>query len=203
MKYGKMYWGLVIVLGVLLLMLGVVKYGSQVSLTGMFIESQAGLEVIGNQNAENIVLFYCDYQNYYCFKANELAKSISSDRNDIAFEIMQYPVENKPYDMKSAVAAVCAQKQGYLLPLHEKLLENYSVLDEGKILSLAQGIEGINNSEFLDCFDDAATQKAVLSSLAEGKVKGAESVPAFVFENKVSTGTNMEVIREDILSWFS
>lgn len=197
LKFGEKYWALVGIIGALILVLIVVRFGAP---TGLFLGAGEP-QGIGNPLAENKISFYCNYQNYYCMKANELAEKISQSNLNVFFEFKHYPVEGKPYDYKAAIASACAANQGLFSEMHGLLLENHYKLSEDKIFELAETIPGINTAEFKRCVNNEETSQAVFADIVDAQSSGITSVPGFAFEGKKATGNNMQIVEDEITQW--
>ena len=96
----------------------------------------------GSLNAPAKLVEYGDFQCPYCAAAYiELEPLVEEFKREICFVFRQFPLTNiHPFAELAARAAEAAGEQGQFWPMHHRLFENFSVLSEETIFSLAESL---------------------------------------------------------------
>ncbi|MCP3889913.1 MAG: thioredoxin domain-containing protein, partial [Desulfobulbaceae bacterium] len=78
--------------------------------------------------------------------------------NDVKYVIKHYPLSNHHFAHKGAMAALAAEKQDQYWQFHSELLKNYSVLNNEKIMEIAENL-GLDMARFQQDLQSPASRE--------------------------------------------
>jgi protein-disulfide isomerase len=156
--------------------------------TGLTIEQLIDDDyVLGNKNAEVIVVEFSDYQCPFCrrFYLNTI-KQLKKDYIDtgkVAFVYRDFPLEFHPMAQKTAEAAQCAGEQGKYYEYHDKVFEEQAKMGQGTIPYSIDDLKrwaneiGLDMQKFNDCLNNEKYKDEVQKDFYDGIVANVEGTP--------------------------
>jgi|GEM_PF-483151 len=143
--------------------------------------------VLGNKNAEVIVVEFSDYQCPFCrrFYLNTI-KQLKKDyieTGKVAFVYRDFPLEFHPMAQKTAEAAQCAGEQGKYYEFHDKVFEEQAKMGQGTIPYSIDDLKrwaseiGLDMQKFNDCLNNEKYKDEVQKDFYDGIVANVEGTP--------------------------
>ncbi|MDI1495823.1 MAG: DSBA oxidoreductase [Cenarchaeum symbiont of Oopsacas minuta] len=168
--------------------------------------------ILGNTDAEIIIIEWGDYQCEYChkFHQNTLdAIKVKYVDTGVANIVFRDFILNGPDSELAALASHCAEDQGKFWEYHNALYENWGgertgwITDES-LLALAVSLD-LDVSKFDLCVDSKTHTDRVIESTIYGKSIGIGATPTFLISNgqdviKISGAQPMSVFERAIES---
>ncbi|MCH7638576.1 MAG: thioredoxin domain-containing protein [Bacteroidetes bacterium] len=153
----------------------------------------ANMPVRGNPDAPVTIFEFSDFQCPYCARGFTTVEQILEEYpNDVKFVYLHFPLENHPWAMPAAIAAVCAAEQGdnAFWILHDSYFRNQRTINPSNVLDasrefLAVSGSGIDLSVWSTCAGDTESEDyqqasaAIASSMTTGSTYGVEGTPGF------------------------
>lgn len=137
------------------------------------------------RGAENASLTIYEYSDFECPNCKitqpPLHDFLSEYQNKGVRLVYKYfPLEGVHPDARvSAVAAVCAAKQGKFWEMHDKLFDNQPRFSPDQLSRYAAEI-GLDPIQFAACTKDPVSNSAVDADLADAMGRGLQGTPTFV-----------------------
>lgn len=103
--------------------------------------------------------------------------------DDVNYVIKHYPLPNHKFAYKGAMAALAAGNQGKFWEFHSQLLKNYKVVNEEKILEIAQGL-GLNMAQFATDRTSSSLGQIIREDTMNGRSIGVRGTPAVFINGK-------------------
>lgn len=120
---------------------------------------------------------------------------------DVNYVVKHYPLPNHKFASQGAMAALAAGNQGKFWEFHGQLLKNYKVVNEEKILEIAQGL-GLNMEQFATDRTSPALRQIIREDTMEGRNIGVRGTPAVFINGKRIDNRNLrnfaELIRREL-----
>lgn len=175
------------------------------------------MPVRGNPGAPVTIFEFSDFQCPYCARGFTTVEEILAKYpDDVKFVFLHYPLDNHPWAMPAAIAAVCAAEQDdhAFWALHDSYFRNQQTIDQANVLAmsrefLAVGGSGIDFEAWSTCSGNQeseayqAASAAVRSSLAIGTTHGVSGTPGFFVNGRFINGAvpleTFEVVIDEIL----
>ncbi len=156
--------------------------------TGLTIEQLIDDDyVLGNKNAEVIVVEFSDYQCPFCrrfyFNTIKQLKKDYIETGKVAFVYRDFPLEFHPMAQKTAEAAQCAGEQGKYYEFHDKVFEEQAKMGQGTIPYSIDDLKrwaseiGLDMQKFNDCLDNEKYKDEVQKDFYDGIVANVEGTP--------------------------
>jgi len=173
---------------------------------------------LGPENADNVVIEFADFQCPYCALASGLpdwASGYQSQYGDLigsagyaedqarkgnlrfVYVTMSFLGQESVY---AAEAAYCANEQGKFWEMHDGIFaasdgpsENDGKYSKENLKKIAQGIDGLDQSQFADCLDNDKYGTAVQTAGAQAST-AASGTPT-VYVNGVKTSPTTAAIQ--------
>lgn len=140
--------------------------------------------VLGNPNAKVVIYEHSDFQCPYCARGKSIVKEIYQAYGDkVAIVFRHLPLDFHPEAKPSAVASVCAQKQGKFWEYHDKLFDNQKDLSAANYPKWAKEL-GLDEAKFKECLTSPEAMQIVEKSQGYSEEAGASSTPTFFVGSK-------------------
>jgi protein-disulfide isomerase len=104
---------------------------------------------------------------------------------DVKLVYKNFPLQSFRFATKAAQAAFAAQRQGKFWEFHEKLFENYNVLNDEKINEIARGL-GLDMEKLARDMNSPAIQNLVARDANEGRRIGVRGIPTILINGKIT-----------------
>lgn len=162
--------------------------------------------VSGNPDAKVKIIVFSDFQCPSCkLLAANMKTIMLENKNDISFSFINYPLDSSinknvkrelhKYAGISALAGVCAEKQGKFWEFHDELFENQTLLNREFLIETAV-ILGLDKNEFTACMDSKEAMQMVTRSIETAKEINISTTPTLLINGrKVKYWNSPEVIR--------
>lgn len=145
--------------------------------------------VIGDPNANIVIIEYSDVQCPYCQRFHETMGSVLATYTDVAWVYRHFPLDGHPYAQKGAEALECASEQGgnaAFAKMVDVLFspETASIAPEN-LPALAKAI-GLDETTFTTCLSSGKYAKRVERDFREGAGLGVTGTPFSIAWNKTT-----------------
>jgi predicted DsbA family dithiol-disulfide isomerase len=104
---------------------------------------------------------------------------------DVKLVYKNFPLQSFRFATKAAQAAFAAERQGKFWEFHEKLFENYNVLNDEKINEIARGL-GLDMEKLAQDMNSPAIQNLVARDANEGRRIGIRGIPTILINGKIT-----------------
>ncbi|NCN28513.1 thioredoxin domain-containing protein [bacterium] len=142
----------------------------------------------GGASAKVVIHEFSDFQCPFCSRGNEVVKQIVTEYGDkIKLVFRHMPLSFHPEAEPSAIASMCAFKEGKFWEMHDKMFEFQKDLSTESYKKWAGEI-GLNQEAFDKCFDNKETQAAVKADMDAAEAMGVNSTPTFFVNGKKIAG---------------
>ncbi|MCB9534667.1 MAG: thioredoxin domain-containing protein [Myxococcales bacterium] len=143
----------------------------------------------GPADAPVVLVEYSDFECPYCKRLTDALHEVAEREPELLrIHFKHFPMDTSCNDTmagplhkeacNAAVAAVCAERQGKLWPMHDLLFANARKLSREAYLEFAAQI-GVDVEGFRACLDDPAALQRVKDDIAEGAKMGVRGTPTF------------------------
>lgn len=140
--------------------------------------------ILGSPNAKVVIYEHSDFQCPYCSRGKSVVHEIAKAYGDkVAIVFRHLPLDFHPEAKPSAIASVCAQKQGKFWEFHDKMFDNQKSLNAANRIVWAKEV-GLDEAKFKECLTSPDAQQAVEKSMSYGEQAGANSTPTFFVGSK-------------------
>lgn len=162
--------------------------------------------VTGNPDAKLKIVVFSDFQCPSCKLLESNMKTIMlENKNDVSYSFINYPLDNSinknvkreihKYAGISAIAGICAAKQGMFWEFHDELFENQTRLNKEYLIETAVKL-GLDKNEFAACMESEETRQKVIGDIETANEINISSTPSlFINGRKVKYWNSPEVIR--------
>jgi protein-disulfide isomerase len=136
----------------------------------------------GQQTAKLVLIEFSDFQCPYCARhARDTHPQLH--REYVATGKVKHLFRNLPLAIHrsafaAAKAAECAARQNRYWEMHARLFDNQQALGDADLRRHAVAV-GLDEAQFVSCFDDAATSARIKADEAEAARLTVTSTPAF------------------------
>lgn len=110
---------------------------------------------------------------------------------DVKLVYKNFPLRNHKYASMASEAALSAGKQGKFWEFHDKLFENYSRLNEGKIREIAVEL-GLDLVRFEEGMKARDVNVLIKRDINEGSSAGVRGTPTIFVNGKLLTNRSLE-----------
>ncbi len=159
----------------------------------------AGTRGKGPADAPVVLVEYSDFECPYCKRlADSLDELAKREPALVRIHFKHFPMDTACNDTmerplhdqacNAAIAAVCAERQGKLWPMHDLLFTNARKLSRDAYLEFAAQI-GVDVETFRACLDDPSALQRVKDDIAEGAKMGIRGTPTFFVNGWRHEGT--------------
>jgi predicted DsbA family dithiol-disulfide isomerase len=104
---------------------------------------------------------------------------------DVKLVYKNFPLQSFRFATKAAQAAFAAERQGKFWEIHEKLFEDYNVLNDEKINEIARGL-GLDMEKLAKDMNSPAIQNLVARDANEGRRIGIRGIPTILINGKIT-----------------
>jgi predicted DsbA family dithiol-disulfide isomerase len=104
---------------------------------------------------------------------------------DVKLVYKNFPLQSHRFAVKAAQAAFAAERQGKFWEFHERLFENYNVLNDEKINEIARGL-GLDMEKLAQDMNSPAIQNLVARDANEGRRIGIRGIPTILINGKIT-----------------
>lgn len=133
----------------------------------------------GAENAKLTIYEYSDFECPYCGKVQmALDEAMRQYSDRVRLEYRHYPLPAHPRAMPSAIAAVCAEKQGKFWQMYDKLFANQQALEDADLEKYAGEI-GMDKAAFASCIVSNEAKLLVQKDMDEAAIAGVQVTPTF------------------------
>jgi protein-disulfide isomerase len=108
-----------------------------------------------------------------------------------------FPLSSHPFAYKAAVAALAAHAQGKFQAFHNKLFENYNVLNDAKIQEIATELK-LDTERFNKTMQDPSIKEMIARDIKEGDQASIEGIPAVFINGKFLQYGSLQAIEDTI-----
>jgi protein-disulfide isomerase len=151
---------------------------------------------LGNPAARLVVVEFLDFGCPYCRDSFSAVREVMQRYQDrVYFIARDFPVDElHPRATAAALAARCAQEQGFYWPYHDKLFSQQEHHEAVDLQRYAQEI-GLNMSLFETCVFEKRYVDRIQMESADGLRAGVEGTPTFFFNGiKVQGALNARTL---------
>jgi hypothetical protein len=146
-----------------------------------------------------VLVVFSDYQCPACRSAEERLPDLMA-RHDFSVVYRHLPLTNiHSMAKQGALAAICAESQGYFPEMHRYLFNDDDWADGGKWDAVASAVGIPDIASFLECLTDKAAAERLDQDLAFAKLLGLSATPSFVGSRGVQKGLSDERRLSDLL----
>ena len=125
-----------------------------------------------------IVTEFSDFQCPYCQRAADVVEQLRTHYGDrVKFVFKQMPLKMHKQAFKAAQASVCAGQQERFWEYHDRLFSTRDLSLDALKRNAAE--VGLNESEFNECLESAASRATVAGDLVEAEKLGVSGTPTF------------------------
>ena len=125
--------------------------------------------------------------------------------NDVKLVAKSFPLRNHQYANMAASVALAAEEKGKFWEVREKLMENYSSLDQEKIFELARNA-GLSDSELTNSLRDRRIAAMIRKDTEDGRRAGVRGTPSIFINGRRLNNRSLEgfsaVIEEELSSGY-
>ncbi len=134
----------------------------------------------GSASPKVVVYEYSDFECPFCAAAQPTVEQVlRAYPADVQLQYRYFPLSAHPRGYPSAIAAVCAQKQGKFWEMHDKMFSNQQALEDSDLRKYAKEV-GMDVVQFDSCYSSNEAKDAVASDQAAGVAAGVVSTPTFI-----------------------
>jgi protein-disulfide isomerase len=149
---------------------------------------------VGNENAPITIIEFSDYQCPYCryFYTETYSKIIENyvDTGKVKIVYRDFPLGFHKAAIPYAMAAECAQDQGYWKEMHDTIYDEQNKVAQGTVEYVGDNIVrkwakdlGMDMTEFNDCFDNEVHLEEIKADQKDALDAGVKGTPAFFIGN--------------------
>ena len=117
--------------------------------------------------------------------------------NDVKLVMKNFPLNIHKFAEPAALAALAADKQGKFFAFHDKLFENYRVVNDEKIDDIAKEL-GLDMEAFTKDRKSPSIQNQVAKDLFNGRQAGVRGTPTVFINGKVLRKRSLKGFEEMI-----
>ncbi len=116
---------------------------------------------------------------------------------DIKVVFKNFPLRERKYARKAAIAALAAMRQGKFWEYHDKLFTHIDQMNDGVIQQLAEEL-GLNMVEFNKSLNDPGTEEKVDKDIRDGTRAGVKGAPTVFINGRHLGNLTMEGFQASI-----
>ena len=134
----------------------------------------------GSAGPKVIVYEYSDFECPYCAAVQPTVEQVlRAYPNDVQLQYRYFPLPIHPRAQPSAIAGVCATKQGKFWEMHDRMFANQQALEDSDLRNYASQV-GMNLTQFDSCYSSKEAADAVAADQSAGVAAGVVSTPTFI-----------------------
>lgn len=152
-----------------------------------------GMPVRGNPDAPVTIVEFSDFECPYCSRAFRTVEEVLAKYpNDVNFVYLNFPLDNHPWAMPAAVAALCAAEQDdqAFWTLHDGYFRNQQTITPANVIDVSREFlteenSAIDMEAWANCSSNpgtesyAAAMSSVRSAMTKGSSYGVSGTPGF------------------------
>jgi len=116
---------------------------------------------------------------------------------NVKLVVKHFPLANHKYAHKAATAALAANIQGKFWEFHNKLFENYNVINDAKIQDIAKEL-GIDMEKFNKDMRSPAIKSLIARDMSNGRQIGIRGTPTLFINGKALKNRSLQGIYQVI-----
>lgn len=145
------------------------------------------------------VIEFIDYECTFCQDTHELlAPLVEEQRGAVRLLIKHVPLDEHPGARRAAGAAVCAEQQGKLAPVHAALMRGASKASDDGLLDLAQHA-GLDMEVFKACMRSDLPAERIREDEKLWTSLGGDGIPMVFIDHRKLVGLQTEETLETAL----
>ncbi len=165
---------------------------------------------LGSGDVKITIVEFSDFQCPFCKVASDVLEKVYSDYKDkMRIVFKHFPLDNKCNILISrslhenacisAVASLCADKQGKFWEYKKILFENQMKLDYNNLIKLAEKT-GLNGEKFKNCLSSHKEKlQKIVSDIHHGYELGVRSTPTLFLNGKMIKGAVPEWLLREMI----
>ena len=144
----------------------------------------------GSATPKVVIYEYSDFECPFCSKAlPAIDEVMRAYPNEVQLQFRHFPLVNiHPRSMPSALAGVCAEKQGKFWQMHDLMFANQEKLEDADLNAYAKEA-GLDMQVFAQCLSSQEPADWVNADIAAGAALGIQGTPSFAVGRSVVAGT--------------
>ncbi|MDX1439113.1 MAG: thioredoxin domain-containing protein [Rubricoccaceae bacterium] len=170
-----------------------------------------GMPVRGNPDAPVTIVEFSDFQCPYCARAYSTVEQILEKYpEDIRLVYLHMPLDNHPWAMPAAVAAVCAARQSpeAFWTLHDSYFQNQQAITTANVLEQSRtflATTAIDMNAWSACAEDSSSdanrtaRTEVIRMLTAGNGYGLTGTPGFFINGSFVNGAQPIGVFEEVI----
>lgn len=156
--------------------------------TGLSVE---GEPILGNPVAKVMIIEFSDFQCPFCARYTletfPQLKQEFVDTGKVKVAFKNFPLANHANAGITAEASECANDQGRFWEYKTTLFQNQQFLAANDLKKYAKDL-GLNEQEFIGCFDSKKYSNEVNGDLSDGVAAGVTGTPTFFINGEKLVG---------------
>lgn len=157
-----------------------------------------GLPFKGPADAVVTIAVFDDYQWPYCARLEPLLQQVLDKYpENVKLVVKHFPLANHKYAHKAATAALAANVQGKFWEFHNKLFNNYNVINDAKIQDIAKEL-GIDMEKFNKDMRSPAIKSLIDRDMSNAKEIGIRGTPTIFINGKALKNRSLQGIYQVI-----
>ena len=159
----------------------------------------AGSPARGPKEAKVVIVEFSDFQCPFCAgMQSTLDQVLKAFPKDVKLVYKQFPLNIHQYARQAAVASLAANAQGKFWPLHDKMFQNFSAINEENIKKWVKEV-GLNQAEFEKSMQSGKHEAQVQKDLADGAAARVLGTPTMFVNGKRVQDRSFEGFKKVIL----
>ncbi len=159
----------------------------------------AGSPVRGPKEAPVVLVEFSDFQCPYCAGLQStLDQVLKAFPKEVKLVFKQFPLNIHQYARQAAAASMAANAQGRFWPLHDKMFQNFSAINEENIKKWTREI-GLNQAEFEKAMQSGQHEAQVQKDMADGAAARVLGTPTLFINGKRVQDRSLEGFKKVIL----
>lgn len=139
--------------------------------------------VMGKATSTVAIVEFADFECPYCRRHQQQTMPVLVekyiDTGKLRYLFMNFPLAFHARAEPTALAGVCAHRQGAFWAMREGLFKKQAALDQPMFLQLATEL-GLDSARFAACLEDPSVTAQVRAEVKLGESLGVQGTPAFV-----------------------
>jgi protein-disulfide isomerase len=158
----------------------------------------AGSPVRGRAEAPITIVEFSDFQCPYCKELQAtIDQVLKAFPQDVRLVFKQYPLNIHQYARQASTASLAAHAQGKFWPMHDKLFQNFSAINEENIKTWAREV-GLNMGQFEKDMQSGRYEAAVQKDLADGAAAKVLGTPTLFVNGRRLQERSFEAFKKAI-----
>jgi protein-disulfide isomerase len=154
--------------------------------------------VRGPKDARVTIVEFSDFQCPYCAGLQEtLDRILKTFPRDVKLVYKQYPLNIHQYARQAAAASLAAHAQGRFWPLHDKMFQNFTAINEENIKRWAKE-SGLNMAEFEKAMQSGRYEPLIQKDIADGAAAKVLGTPTIFVNGRRLQERSFEAFRKAV-----